>query len=341
MFKPHKKLIGFWPHFRIKCEFFSCALVMVIFSYVFPSECLSQSSTTNSDQPPLRTNAQDVQLNTPVAITNAMSSNNGSSQDQWKSLTTSPSPNNDPMVTPASPKLGTTTNSPSALLAESNPKSSYSKDAYGPQTGWGLRTAMGAALQQSTSSGIMFNQQHLYLNFAPGFRWDFETFYNITNGFSFGVESGFIYNSISSFLRSYGGGETDGRVSGDFQTGNGAYYQVPVLFNIRFQVPNSGRFRSYFTGGAGGVWDYLGAAYTDYTGSQNQTIEIQNSISRHQWNYAFQLGAGFQYNLLPGLDLDTSFKTFITPNPLIFSDGTSQVKASYNYALEIGLAYRF
>jgi opacity protein-like surface antigen len=154
---------------------------------------------------------------------------------------------------------------------------------------------------------------------------DFEAFYNVTNGFYFGLESGFIYNSISSVHSSALGD----LVAGGEYFGNGAFYQVPALANIRFQIPNTGKFRGYCTGGVGVVWDYLTSS------------TALGTYSQHQWNYAFQLGAGFQYNLLPGLDLDTCFKTLITPNPLIFSDSTSQVKASYNYTLEIGLAYRF
>jgi opacity protein-like surface antigen len=231
------------------------------------------------------------------------------------------------MVTPALPQSGTTTNSPSALLAESKPKNSYPKDAYGPQTGWGLRAAVGPALQQSVSARSNGGADYSNFNFSPGFRSDFEAFYNVTNGFYFGLEGGFIYNSISSIYTS--ANSQNNLVSGSSEFGNGAFYQVPVLANIRFQIPNTGKLRGYCTGGVGVVWDYLTAS------------TVLGTYSQHQLNYAFQLGAGFQYNLMPGLDLDTCFKTFITPNPLIFSDSTSQVKASYNYSLEIGLAYRF
>ena len=324
----------------IRVPVYSILVVVVTLTFI-PSLAPGQDSSASTNQPPMRTNPQDVQLATLASSANTAPSDNGSSQDQWKSLTTAPSPDSDPMVTPSPSPITPSTNNISALVSESKPKPILKKDDYGPQTGWGLRTSAGVALQQSISGGQRFGEIHQDINFEPGFRWDFEPFYNITNGFSFGLESGFIYNAISSYLISYPG-FTQGRVSGDYQTGNSAYYQIPVLLNIKFEIPNSGRLRSYFTGGVGGVWDYWSAAATIYSSPQDgPTTATLINISEHQWNYAFQLGAGLQYNLMPGLDLDTSFKTFITPNPLIFSDGTSQVKASYNYALEIGLAYRF
>ena len=288
---------------------------------------IGQDAVGNNSQPTMRTNPQDVQLATLASSANTTPSSNESSQDQWKSLTTSPSPDSDPMVTPSPSPAITATNDISPLVSKSKPKPIPKNDAYGPQTGWGLRTAVGPALQQSVSARSNGGADYSNFNFSPGFRSDFEAFYNVTNGFYFGLEGGFIYNSISSIYTS--ANSQNNLVSGSSEFGNGAFYQVPVLANIRFQIPNTGKLRGYCTGGVGVVWDYLTAS------------TVLGTYSQHQLNYAFQLGAGFQYNLMPGLDLDTCFKTFITPNPLIFSDSTSQVKASYNYTLEIGLAYRF
>ena len=308
--------------------------------------------------PPLamRTNPNDVQLATLASSANTNPGDNGSSQDQWKSLTTL---QNDPMVTPSPSPLNPNTNNNSALVSESKPKPVLKKDDYGPQTGWGLRTSAGVALQQSISASSSHGTFHRDINFQPGFRWDFEPYYNIANGFSFGFEGGFIYNPVSSILFSgqnvnTASPQAGGLVYGGPTLGNGAFYQVPALLNMKFQIPNSGRLRGYCLGGVGGVWEYTTVSLSQ-TVTQIESTSVNgeitslstsyaytpNTTSSHQWNFAFQLGCGFQYNLLPGLDLDTSFKTFITPNPLIFSDGTSQVKASYNYALEIGLAYRF
>jgi hypothetical protein len=330
MESPQKLLFSQMCSRTIRVPVYSILVVVVTLTFI-TSLATGQDSFASTNQPTMRTNSQDVQLASLGSSADVAQNDIGPSQDEWKSLTTSPSPKGDPMVTPALPQSGTTTNSPSALLAESKPKNSYPKDAYGPQTGWGLRAAVGPALQQSVSARSNGGADYGSVNFDPGFRTDFEAFYNVTNGFYFGLEAGFIYNSISSIYYNSADSENN-LVSGGSDFGNGAFYQVPVLANMRFQIPNTGKLRGYCTGGVGGVWDYL---------TVSTASNALGTYSQHQWNYAFQLGAGFQYNLLPGLDLDTCFKTFITPNPLIFSDSTSQVKASYNYTLEIGLAYRF
>lgn len=287
------------------------------------SECMSQEQSSGSTfTSPFRVNPGDVQLTSMNSNTDNPAANGVTSSNSWESLTGSP---NDPMV---KPNLGpgiTATNATSPLMTNSKDKTIDTKSGYGPQVGWGIRSSFGLALQQSISTTTANGNLYQSVYFNPGARFDLEAFYNVTNGFYFGLESGLIYNPLSNTYPLFP----------DVQKiGNGAFYQVPVLINLRFQIPNRGPIRGYCTGGVGGVWDYLTTSVT-MPGQQPLTY------SQHQWNYAFQLGFGVQYNLLPGLDLDTSFKTFITPNPLLFSDGTSQVKASYNYALEIGLAYRF
>lgn len=308
---------------------FWVALLSLLEFFPLSSPCFSQEQVnTQVSLYPLRISPENVQLVSTTFNSDLSTDPSASTSDQWKSLAAPPPPGKDPMVAPSlSPQI-TPTNNVSPLLAESKLKPLLKKDDYGPQTGWGIRTAAGVAIQQSINAGIFSGLAHAQYNFDPGFRMDFESFYNVTNGFSFGLESACIFNSVSSIFF-YGQGQEDSRIAGSAALGNAEFWQVPILINMKFQIPNSGRFRGYCLGGFGGVWDYF-----SYSG-------VGTNLTQHQWNYAFQLGAGLQYNLLPGLDLDTSFKTLITPNPLLFSDGTSQVKASYNYALEIGLAYRF
>lgn len=312
--------------FHRLCLFFtSLVLALFIFFLTYPTNCVGQEQFGQSaNQFFLRINPEDVQLATLDSNPDPTSNAGDSPPDQWKSLSTSP---NDPMDRPNPTLAKSMTNPSSAVSIPAKTATKYGKDDYGPLVGWGIRTAVGPAIQQSISARASGGEVYNTINFSPGFRSDFELFYNVTNGFYFGLESGFIYNGISSLNSSALPNQNLSAGSDDF--GNGAFYQVPILANIRFQVPNSGKIRGYCTGGVGGVWDYL-------------TISaLGNNLSQHQWNYAFQLGAGFEYNLLPGLNLETAFKTFITPNPLLFSDSTSQVKASFNYSLEVGVAYRF
>ena len=210
-------------------------------------------------------------------------------------------------------------------------------DDYGPMEGFGFRSNVGVAFQQ-TQTGRDISQrrpQYQSVTFQPGIRFDIEPFYNVTDWFSVGVESAFIYNQVHSFQS---GNNTT--YSGSPTLGSGALYQVPILANVRFQFPSEGPFRGFCGGGVGGVWDYstLSVATTE-NGPQN--------LTNYQWNYAFQLVAGFSYNVAAGLDLETSFKTLCTPNPVgqnntngsVFGDG--QVNAAYSYAAEVGLVWRF
>jgi hypothetical protein len=210
-------------------------------------------------------------------------------------------------------------------------------DDYGPMEGFGFRSNVGVAFQQ-TQTGRQINRNgtsnYQSVTFQPGIRFDIEPFYNVTNWFSVGVESAFIYNQLHSFQT---GNNTI--YSGSPPLGSGALYQVPILANVRFQFPSEGPFRGFCGGGVGGVWDYSTISADTSAGPENFT--------NYQWNYAFQLVAGFSYNVAAGLDLETSFKTLCTPNPVgqnntdgsVFGDG--QVNAAYSYAAEVGLVWRF
>jgi len=198
-------------------------------------------------------------------------------------------------------------------------------DDYGPMEGFGFRSNIGVAFQQSQSLRVLFDGASVYnsITFQPGIRFDIEPFYNVTDWFSVGVETAFIYNQIHSI---HADGDTV--YSGSPEFGNGSFYQVPILANVRFQFPTDGPFRGFCGGGVGGVWDFLTISALGENGTS------------YQWNYTFQLATGFTYNVAPGLDLETSFKALCTPNPL--GEGAdSQTKAAYSYTAEVGLAYRF
>jgi hypothetical protein len=202
---------------------------------------------------------------------------------------------------------------------------------YGPAEGFGFRSNVGVAFQQSQSSRYLGDgglSTYSSITFQPGIRFDLEPFYNVTDWFSVGVEGAFIYNQIHSIQTN-----NDTTYSGSRNFGNGAFYQVPILANVRFQFPSDGPFRGFCGGGVGGVWDFITVSNLDEDGASS------NSTS-YQWNYTFQLATGFTYNVAPGLNLETSFKALCTPNPL--GEGAdAQTKAAYSYTAEVGLAWRF
>jgi len=202
---------------------------------------------------------------------------------------------------------------------------------YGPAEGFGFRSNVGVAFQQSQSSRYLGDgglSTYSSITFQPGIRFDLEPFYNVTDWFSVGVEGAFIYNQIHSIQTN-----NDTTYSGSRNFGNGAFYQVPILANVRFQFPSDGPFRGFCGGGVGGVWDFITVSNLDEDGASS------NSTS-YQWNYTFQLATGFTYNVAPGLNLETSFKALCTPNPLV-EGADAQTKAGYSYTAEVGLAWRF
>ena len=197
---------------------------------------------------------------------------------------------------------------------------------YGPMEGFGFRTDVGVAFQQ-TLSGRQ-DGEYFRTTFQPGIRFDLEPFYNITEWFSLGVQAAFIHNTVQSISTN---GDTVYRGNPDL--GNGDLYQVPVLLNTRFQFPTEGPVRGFFGAGFGGNWNFANVATRHDDGTTY-------SATSYQWNYAFELSTGLCYTISPGLDLNASFKTLCTPNPL--GEGQNgQMKAAYNYAAEIGLAWRF
>jgi hypothetical protein len=235
-------------------------------------------------------------------------------------------------ATTVSPAPSASTSMPSAssvVIPESSkavnttPSPMSDTDNYGPMEGFGFRSNVGVAFQQSQSLRINTGENYLSVAFQPGIRFDIEPFYNVTDWFSVGVESAFIYNQIHAIHI-----DDDALYSGSPDFGNGYFYQVPILMNVRFQFPGEGPFRGFCGAGIGGVWDF-----------QTLSVYGQNATS-YQWNYAFQLAAGFTCNLASGLDFETSFKTLCTPNPLL-QHSDSQTKAAYSYTAEVGLAYRF
>jgi hypothetical protein len=229
--------------------------------------------------------------------------------------TTSTPPPSNPIAIPEQP-----------TKVESSTTSSKNNDEnYGPMEGFGFRTDVGVAFQQSLS-GRQDGEYHT-ATFQPGIRFDLEPFYNITDWFSVGLETAFIHNTVHSISVD---GDTVYQGNPDF--GNGDLYQVPILANTRFQFPTEGPIKGFFGAGVGGNWQFANVATTD--------DGTPYSATSYQWNYVFELSTGICYTISPGLDLNASFKTLCTPNPL--GEGQNgQQKASYNYAAEVGVAWRF
>jgi opacity protein-like surface antigen len=197
------------------------------------------------------------------------------------------------------------------------------KSDFGSYEGFAFRTAVGVAFQQSLSGRSGSGSTYSSITFQPGIRYDIEANYNVTEWFRVGLETAFIYNEIHSVTDNGIKG-----IAGGSALGNGGYYQIPALVNAVFTYPSDGPARGYLGAATGATWDVLqysangGGPYTSY-----------------QWNYAWQVTAGFIYAVAPGLDLDIAYKMLSNPSPNF--NGAGSFKSSYNHTAEIGLAWRF
>lgn len=201
------------------------------------------------------------------------------------------------------------------------------QDPYGPMEGFMLRSAVGVAYQQPLS-GRTGGGTYSRTVFQPGIRFDLEPAYNVTDWFRVGLETGMIYNQLHSITTE---GET--AYAGSRLLGNGGLFQVPVMASVTFTFPSDGPIRGYFGGSTGASWNVLQASASDPDDLTPFTY------TSWQWNYVWQVTAGFTYNVAPGLDLDLAYKMLSAPSPSF--QGSGQYKSSYNHAAEIGLVWRF
>lgn len=195
-------------------------------------------------------------------------------------------------------------------------------DQFGPREGFVFRSAVGVAFQQPLS-GRSGGQQYLRYVFQPGIRYDIEAKYNVTDWFRTGVESAFLYNQIHSVTI-----DNDTFYNNSPTLGNGGLFQVPVLYTATFHFPSDGPFQGYCGGGIGADWSVL-----------QLSLDGGRPYTSYQWNWAYQLTAGFTYAVAEGLDLDLGYKMLSMTNPNF--DGSGQFKASYNHTAELGLVWRF
>lgn len=216
------------------------------------------------------------------------------------------------VVSPDSPKMDYTNADPKDY--ENN---------YGSTEGFVFRTAVGPSFQQPLSGRTANGTDYTRMVFQPGIRYDLEFGYNVNEWFRIGMETAFLYNQLHSFQYN-----NSTHIAGGSVLGNGGYFQVPVLASATFHFPTEGPIRGYFGGGAGATWDIL-----QYSAGGN------SPYTSYQWNYAWQVTAGFTYNVAPGLDLDIGYKLLSNPSPNFRN--SSAFKASYNHAAELGLVWRY
>lgn len=172
----------------------------------------------------------------------------------------------------------------------------------------------GLALQEGITLKDTLYGGSAKVEMDPGFRFDVDLGFRLSSSWRIGLESGIIYNSVTSI----GGAPiSDSSASLDL-------YEFPLLFTVTYEIPPQGPLTAYVSAGVGGVATWF---YED------------------QFNYSSDLTAGYQvaagvnYELNKNWELGVAYKLLGTTER-DFGDG---IKADGNltHSFLAALAIRF
>jgi opacity protein-like surface antigen len=114
-------------------------------------------------------------------------------------------------------------------------------------------------------------------------------------------------------------------VGGDFQTGfYGGFYNstgsidantstFAIMANVAYDIEMGWKIKPYVMGGAGWARTRYEGAEIYTTGSTNTTFDVENS------GFAWQLGAGFNYEVADGVDVGLGYRYFDGPDSSYFA----------------------
>lgn len=96
---------------------------------------------------------------------------------------------------------------------------------------------------------------------------------------------------------------------------NGNLSNFSVLANIWYEFDVGSKFRPYVGGGAGWAQSRLEATAPIASDPNNVTVETNWDTTDEEANgFAFQLGAGINHNVAPGVDVGIGYRYFNGPN---------------------------
>ena len=213
---------------------------------------------------------------------------------------------------------------------------------YGPIEGFTFRTSIGISYQGDLSTtGTHEGQREVAeMDFSPGLRFDLTPGWNFNEYVRLELSTAFIYNQAHSLTIN---NETY-YASNNFGFSSTGFYQVPIMPQVTFSLPVCKEVDLFIGGGFGAnfVYGMLVGELPDSTFLNNNL----NSGSSSSWNCAWQLTTGVGWTVMPGLDLEFSYKLLSTLNPTIdaweganLSQGPTQT--FYNSTASVGLAWRF
>jgi opacity protein-like surface antigen len=230
---------------------------------------------------------------------------------------------------------------PSKIMEERRSDVGTNED-YGPIEGFTFRTGIGISYQGdlSLSGTVDGNREVAEMDFSPGLRFDLTPGWNFNEYIRLELSTAFLYNQAHSLTIN---GETY-YASNNFGFSSTGIYQVPIMPQVTFSLPVCKEVDLFIGGGFGANFVY-GMLLGELSDNTFLTDNI-NSGSSSSWNYAWQISTGIEWTVMPGLDLEFSYKLLSTLNPTIdaweganSSQGPTQT--FYNSTASVGLAWRF
>ena len=213
---------------------------------------------------------------------------------------------------------------------------------YGPIEGFNFRAGIGISYQGdlSLSGTVGGNREVAEMNFSPGLRFDLTPGWNFNEYIRFELSTAFIYNQAHSLTIN----DETYYDSNNFGFSSTGIYQVPIMPHITFSLPVCKEVDFFIGGGFGANFVY--ATLLGELPDNTLLTDNINSGSSSSWNYAWQISTGIEWTVMPGLDLEFSYKLLSTLNPTIdaweganSSQGPTQT--FYNSTASVGLAWRF
>jgi opacity protein-like surface antigen len=174
------------------------------------------------------------------------------------------------------------------------------------QNRWYLKVAGGGNVTMDTELKEFFGEDTsgAEIEFDPGIRFDFGAGYNITDWFAAEVETGIIANDIDSIRGA-------NRVDAIFSN-------VPIMGNIKFQLPKNYRVSPYVGAGAGVSFSILDSDEIDF-GSTSMHGSESDAV------FAWQAFGGIRFRLNDAMGLSIEYKYFWADDAeweAEFSEGT-------------------
>jgi opacity protein-like surface antigen len=187
--------------------------------------------------------------------------------------------------------------------------------------GWyelGVGFVESASLVNFGTEPIANNQ----VEFNPGFRFGIGFGGELTDWLAAELQSGFHYNSIDT-------------ISGATSS-SGNLYQVPIMANVIFKLPNKSRFVPRAGAGVGTYWEVLDAS--------NLTLGSTTlSGTENTWTFGYQAFAGVAYFFREDMSLGLNYHYGVADGPSWSTGSGGNVKFDRvaNHSVAIALSYDF